>query len=240
MLGVMALLMLVAGGLAWYALAQRMRAQEAATQLIQATNAAQAERDRAREAEALAQAKAAGEAGAISLADELKKTAEAARLQALESDRRVTEARRALAEAQQLPVECIVPDIRARTVSEISALVARSRLVLGTVRRQASEGPRDTVLAQSPGPGTSVRCGTQVDIQVADVPTCLVPNLIGTPLSGAASLLERMRLALGGVRRQVSERPRDTVVDQRPSPGTRVPCGSRIEILAADAAPAPS
>jgi hypothetical protein len=307
MLGAMALLMLVAGGLAWYALVQRMRAQEAATQLIQATNAAQAERDRAREAEALAQAKAAGEAGAISLANELKETAETARLQALESDRRVTEARRALAEAQQMPVECIVPDIRARTVNEISALVARSRLVLGAVRRQvserpddtvlsqspgpgtsvrcgtpidiqvaeagppcsvpnlvganlsgassllarsrlalgavrrqASEGPSDTVLGQSPGPGTSVRCGTQVDIQVADVPTCLVPNLVGTPLGGAGSLLARSRLALGAVRRQVTERPRDTVLDQSPSPGTRVPCGTRINIVAADATPAPS
>jgi hypothetical protein len=167
MLAVMALLMLVAGGLAWYALAQRMRAQEAATKVIQATNAIQAARDRAREAEALAQAKAAEAAGLIKLADELRKTAAEARQQALASDKRVAEARSAIGGAAELPSECVVPDVSGLNLSDIKSLLTRSTLELGRVTIRESERPRGTVLAQSPAPGTRVKCGTAIDIWVA-------------------------------------------------------------------------
>ena len=97
MLAVMAVLAVVSIGLAWYRLDQRRRAREA-TDAVQAeaqlreeaTNAAQAERERAVAAEASRQAAAAEAAGQTELAAQLRRTADTAMQQAVESDNKVS------------------------------------------------------------------------------------------------------------------------------------------------------
>jgi formylglycine-generating enzyme required for sulfatase activity len=98
---VMALLAVVAGGLAWYAFDQKKRADEAAVKVVEATIVAEAERDRTRQATLESRANAAALGGQVEVAAELKRQAAEAKEQAAASDERATQARREIAEAAE-------------------------------------------------------------------------------------------------------------------------------------------
>jgi beta-lactam-binding protein with PASTA domain len=133
---------------------------------------------------------------------------------------------------------CTVPDLRQVPVERASALLRKYNLQLGRVQRV--EG-RSAGVAQNPEPGTQVHCGSSVDLviysgpsgthdgPVVDTPpACTVPDLSQVPVESAATVLRRYNLELGKVQRIAGAK---SVVAQNPQPGTRVPCGSSVDLV---------
>jgi beta-lactam-binding protein with PASTA domain len=133
---------------------------------------------------------------------------------------------------------CIVPDLRRVPVERAPDVLKKYNLQLGSVRR--SEG-RIATVAQSPEPGTRVRCGSSVDLVIYSgpsgthdgpvvdtLPVCTVPDLSRVPVESAASVLRRYNLQLGNVRRIAGAK---SGTAQNPQPETRVPCGSSVDMV---------
>ncbi len=71
------------------------------------------------------------------------------------------------ASQEQQPNAVEVPDLVGKNVRIVGALLERSGLKLGTIRKEKEgNGKRNTVLVQTPQPGTMVRPGTAVDLVV--------------------------------------------------------------------------
>jgi beta-lactam-binding protein with PASTA domain len=136
--------------------------------------------------------------------------------------------------------DVIVPNLIGQTAETASAVLAKPGLSLGDRRRQDSEAPVGTVIAQTPVAGTRVHPGTSIDVTIAVPALVAVPDLTGeTPLQ-AARLLRRSQLALGQERQRESQAPAGTVIRQSPAAGTRVPRETLVNVLIATApAPAP-
>jgi beta-lactam-binding protein with PASTA domain len=134
--------------------------------------------------------------------------------------------------------DVLVPNLIGQTAETASAVLAKPSLSLGDRRRQDSEAPAGTVIAQTPVAGTRVHPGTSIDVTIAVPALVAVPDLTGeTPLQ-AARLLRRSQLALGQERQRESQAPAGTVIRQSPAAGTRVPRETLVNVLIATA-PAP-
>ena len=134
--------------------------------------------------------------------------------------------------------DVIVPNLIGQTADTASAVLAKPGLSLGDRRRQDSEAPAGTVIAQSPVAGARVHPGTSVEVTIAVSALVAVPDLTGeTPLQ-AARLLRRSQLGLGQERQRESQAPAGTVIRQAPAAGTRVPRETLVNVLIASA-PAP-
>ncbi len=66
-----------------------------------------------------------------------------------------------------------------------------------------------------------------------ETPKAMVPKLIGLPFDEAGRLIQLADLKVGGVTRRLSERPRGTVLDQRPPSGERVNPGTEVRLAVA-------
>jgi beta-lactam-binding protein with PASTA domain len=93
--------------------------------------------------------------------------------------------------------------------------------------RPAERQTQEVIKAQPPS-----RQALQQKVQL-----CVVPDLTGTTANGAQTALASSNLRLGSTQSRPPNGPRGTVVDQRPQPKTRVPCGSAIDVWLA--APVP-
>jgi hypothetical protein len=70
-----------------------------------------------------------------------------------------------------VPVRCVVPRLRAKTLPQAAAALRRSHCRLGTVKRKhSSRVRRGRVLAQRPAAGTRGRAGFRVNVVVSSGP----------------------------------------------------------------------
>ncbi|MCX7599543.1 MAG: PASTA domain-containing protein [Armatimonadetes bacterium] len=91
--------------------------------------------------------------------------------------------------------------------------------------------PAGAVCHTDPGPGRSVRRGRLVQLYTSKGPqTAVVPDLIGRKLEEARLALARQRLEVGEVWKRRSRYEAGTIVSQEPSPGTKVPPGSAVDL----------
>ena len=132
-----------------------------------------------------------------------------------------------------------VPDVRRRRVADATQAVQDAGLTLRVARQQESEGPADIVLDQEPVPGTQVRRATTVAVVVSvPLPTVTVPDVRGRSSAEAERMLRGADLAMiEGERRPSGDRP-DTVLEQRPGPGTQVRRGTTVTVILS--APSPT
>ncbi|MCQ1535505.1 PASTA domain-containing protein [Methanosarcina sp. KYL-1] len=126
------------------------------------------------------------------------------------------------------PVE--VPNLLGLELESAKQALEKTRLRLGGVREQPSEGKAGVVLAQS------LRAGSKVDadsslVLVVSSDVLSVPNLLGLELESAKQVLEKSLLQLGGVREQPSEGKAGVVLAQSLKPGTEAKVNSRIMLV---------
>lgn len=129
------------------------------------------------------------------------------------------------------------PVVRVPNVIGLAAEEADAQLRAAGLRAEkAGERYDDTipagaVCATDPGPGRSVRRGRLVQFYTSKGPqTATVPDLIGRTLDEARVALSRQRLELGEVWKRRSRYKADTIVGQEPSPGTKVPPGTVVDL----------
>ncbi len=94
---------------------------------------------------------------------------------------------------------------------------------------QQQKQPRTRVTSQAPRTTDAGRLA-----QVPGTPTrtsTVVPDLSGLQSAVAARILTQSRLQAGQTELRESDRPKGTILDQKPAAGMRVPIGTRIDIL---------
>jgi beta-lactam-binding protein with PASTA domain len=138
----------------------------------------------------------------------------------------------------------VVPEVTALTLPAAERELEAADLGLGRVN-EAQDGNHepDTIVRQRPAPGTQVAPGTKVQVWVARGRPgrprfTVVPEVITLTLPVAERELEAADLGLGRVN-EVQDRNHEpnTIVRQRPAPGTQVAPGTKVEVWVARGRP---
>jgi serine/threonine-protein kinase len=136
-----------------------------------------------------------------------------------------------------------VPNVVGQDRATAVAAIRGAKLVPSTVRVPSTQ-PKGTVVAQAPRGGTRVAQGSKVRLNISrgsppaggpppppPAQGRAVPKLVGLNQAEA-----QRRLNAAGFKAQVlygdSDRPEQTVTAQSPDPGTRVPAGTRVKLVA--------
>lgn len=127
--------------------------------------------------------------------------------------------------------ETTVPDVTNRSEQEARALIEDADLTVAGVQRESHDSiPEDSAVRTEPGAGDTVEAGSGVTIFLSSGPGDIpVPNVQNIPEQEALNQLSEFQVV-------VTEQPTNNsnqdriVADQNPSPGTRLPPGSRVAI----------
>lgn len=132
-----------------------------------------------------------------------------------------------------------VPSLVGRSRDEAERALRAVGLGVGSVREvESADSPPGTVVRQSRSADALVEPGASVDLSVAVEPRVSVPRLVGLTLAAARVALGEAELVPGQVgERRTLEARAGTVVDQSPSPGTRLAPGSAVQLVVAVAPP---
>jgi len=130
--------------------------------------------------------------------------------------------------------EVRVPDLTGQDIVTIIDVVRQQGLQLTVDRREPSQTvPRDTVISQSPPPGTGLKKGRAVRVVVSQGPSqLLAPKLVGEQYRKAELLLRQGGLLSFDVARVWSDTvERDKVIAQDPPAGTPLEKSGRVSLL---------
>jgi serine/threonine-protein kinase len=129
-----------------------------------------------------------------------------------------------------------VPNLSGLTVPQATLLLSQNGLVLGTQTPQASDKPKDTVIAQTPPQGDQIEKGQKVDVTTsAGKSQSTVPQLVGLTTSDTArAALVDAGLTLGKVTQVASDQPAGVVVAQGTPAQSQVDAGTPIDISVSD------
>ncbi|MEN6413672.1 MAG: Stk1 family PASTA domain-containing Ser/Thr kinase [Veillonellales bacterium] len=135
----------------------------------------------------------------------------------------------------------VVPDVRGLSRRDAELQLKNAGLVLGRVDEQfSSSAPPDTVISQNPRPPAQVSRNTPIDIVIskgAEPKKISLPDFRGTPLSTISAQLDSLKLKLGKVTEEVSDKyPAGTVSGQNPPANTAVTEGTTVDLTVAKGA----
>jgi len=130
----------------------------------------------------------------------------------------------------------IVPSFAGKTLREAEVLIASSGLSKGrVVRIFSTEEGSPSVMATSPAVGSKVPRGAAVDLLVAmrgGAKSYLMPNLVGRDFPFVKDRLERLGFdVVHSVNRRGEGKFPNTIISQRPAPGSKVREGDAIELV---------
>lgn len=133
------------------------------------------------------------------------------------------------------PPDVPVPDLAQFPRALAERVIKAAGFQVGRVDTLPSASDRGLVVQTRPGPGVGRPAGTAIDLVVssgkADV---TVPSLVGLNLTEARTTLAELGLLIGSVSsRAVAGQPAGTVLEQRPSAGTRSGRGTRVDLIVA-------
>jgi serine/threonine protein kinase len=132
-----------------------------------------------------------------------------------------------------------VPDVRNRNVEAAKIVLQQARLKFKVTEKPSSR-PADTVIDQSPDPGTEVKEGTTVELTVSTGPRQVtVPNLAGQSPKQAAIALQQLKLELGQAVGTVASAtiPPGKIVRTLPKAGEMVSVGTSVDYVTSSGKP---
>ncbi|MGZ8696810.1 MAG: PASTA domain-containing protein [Gaiellaceae bacterium] len=108
--------------------------------------------------------------------------------------------------------------------------------LLPTVVYVRSSQPANRVVAQSPAPGTTLRPGARVRVNVSTgpnpQPSTAVPNVVGQDQATAVQTLRDAGFEVAVLNRPTADEPQDgVVVEQQPRADSNIPAGSQVTIF---------
>ena len=127
-----------------------------------------------------------------------------------------------------------VPPLTTLTLGEAIPIAEQLGLKVKVVERVTSDSyPVDTILSQSPEPGTLVPVNTAIEVRVVmGSGLAVVPDVLGFTLEEARKRLREMGLTVGQRIDAVSTTaPPGTVVQQNPRGGLQVAKGSSVDLV---------
>jgi serine/threonine-protein kinase len=133
------------------------------------------------------------------------------------------------------PPDVAVPDLAGFPRALAERVIKAAGFQVGRVDTLPSASDRGLVVQTRPGPGIGRPAGTAIELVVssgkADV---TVPTVVGLNMNEARTKLAELGLLVGSVSsRPVSGQPAGTVLEQRPTAGTRSGRGTRVDLIVA-------
>jgi len=100
----------------------------------------------------------------------------------------------------------------------------------------SSSQPANTVVSQKPAPGTSLRPGARVRVNVSTgpnpKPNTAVPDVVGQDQAAAAQTLRDAGFKVAVLNRPTADQSKDgLVVEQQPRANANIPDGSQVTIF---------
>ncbi len=141
------------------------------------------------------------------------------------------------------PAPVKVPDVTGQSLSAAEATLTNANLKLGTVtKRTSSSQAPETVLAQSPKTGASVKAESKVDLVVAQAPKeTAVPDVVGESQTLALVALGQAGFKPKSTNQQTGEASQvGMVLRQTPAAGSQAPKGSVVTIVVGVLGPEPT
>jgi eukaryotic-like serine/threonine-protein kinase len=130
------------------------------------------------------------------------------------------------------PEEVDVPDVVGLTEERATQELEDAGLEVRPRDRSNAEIDEGEVFRQNPEAGATADEGDEVTIFVSSGPgEVTVPNLLTLTENQAEAALEEVGLELGRVRRQNSESPQGTVIQQSPGSGEMLNEGEQVDII---------
>ncbi len=100
------------------------------------------------------------------------------------------------------------------------------------VTRRYDRSPKDTVVSESPAPGSKVREGSSVTLVVSNGPAPIqVPNLVGKTLEDATAIAGREGFTIAQTKATMSNVPPDVIATQDPQPGRTIPASGVVNVV---------
>ena len=127
-----------------------------------------------------------------------------------------------------------VPDVEGLSFKEARDLIEAEGLVVGELTRVESEEEEGTVLDQDPAPGTEVDVDSAVDLELAQSPVVIVPDVINQSEDSAVAELERAGLTASVDTAPSNDVDEGLVITQDPEPGAEVEPGDTVVILVSE------
>lgn len=130
--------------------------------------------------------------------------------------------------------EVRVPDLTGQDIVSVIETVAQQGLQLKVDRREPNPVlPRDSVISQSPSPGSGIKKGRQIHVVISQGPSeLLAPKLVGENFRKADILVRQAGFITGDISRVFSENvDRDIVIAQYPQYGSSLEKGGTITML---------
>jgi serine/threonine-protein kinase len=130
--------------------------------------------------------------------------------------------------------EVRVPDLTGQDIVSVIETVRQQGLELKVDSRAPhATMPRDTVISQTPAPGSGIKKGRQVKVVVSQGPSeLLAPKLVGENFRKADILIRQAGYVAGNVSRIANDSvEREVVIAQNPQAGSPIETGGTIDIL---------
>ncbi|AMM32470.1 protein kinase [Sinomonas atrocyanea] len=131
---------------------------------------------------------------------------------------------------QLFPLE----DLRGKSLDDAKAAITAAKDTVGAVKEAYDDTvPAGIILAQDPGPGTSLRHGSTVALTVSKGPQPIpVPRVVGMPQSQALAALRAAGLDPQVSSDEVNDRtvPKGAVAAQDPAPGATLTKGGAVTL----------
>ncbi len=130
--------------------------------------------------------------------------------------------------------EVRVPDLIGQDIVSVIETVAQQGLQLKVDRREPNTTlPRDSVVSQTPSPGSGIKKGRQVHVVVSQGPSdLLAPKVVGEHFRKADIMVRQAGFLSGDISRIYSDTvDRDLVIAQYPQPGSPLEKGGAISLL---------
>lgn len=129
----------------------------------------------------------------------------------------------------------IVPSVEGKEIESVKDLLVAKNLKYKIVEVEGNEEDLDKVLKQSPKAGDEVNEGKIITLHVCktvkEKEKVEVPSLKGLTKEQAEKKLTDEGLKLGEVKKEKSEKTKDTVISQSPESGESVEIGSTVDIV---------
>jgi len=130
-----------------------------------------------------------------------------------------------------------VPVVVGLSETDANTALTAVGLIKGTVTHDYNDTiPAGNVMDSTPTAGTSVPCGSSVDLLISDGPCMVdVPVVVGLSETDANTALTAVGLIKGTVTHDYNDTiPAGNVADSTPTAGTSVPCGSSVDLVISD------
>ena len=131
------------------------------------------------------------------------------------------------------PPDIPVPDVASFPRALAERVLQAAGFAVGSVDTVPSSAEPGSVVQTRPGPGVGRPPRTAIELVISSGPAELsVPEVVGLPITEARDRIELSGLIVGATAgRVVAGKPGGLVIDQRPSGGTLLSRGGRVDLI---------